>query len=64
MVSLAIKNIQIRPKGDGSYSDVLHPETNGGQVLYFDEGEDPDYIGIKYKLVVIDGQPYLEVIES
>lgn len=36
MVILAIKNIQIRPKGDGSYSDVLHPETNAGQVKFTD----------------------------
>lgn len=33
---MAIKNIQIRPKGDGSYSDVLHPETNAGQVKFAD----------------------------
>jgi hypothetical protein len=36
VVSLAIKNIQIRPRGDGSYSDVLHPETNAGQVKFAD----------------------------
>ena len=33
---MAIKNIQIIPKGDGSYSDVLHPETNAGQVKFAD----------------------------
>ncbi len=31
---MAIKNIQIRPKGDGAYSDVLHPETYAGQVKF------------------------------
>lgn len=33
---MAIKNIQIIPKGDGSYSDLLHPETNAGQVKFAD----------------------------
>lgn len=27
------KKIQIRPKGNGSYADVLHPETSADQVF-------------------------------
>lgn len=30
--------------------------------LYEDEGEDEDYTGLLYRLVMIDGQPYLEVV--
>ncbi len=31
--------------------------------LYEDEGEDPDWTGVKYRLVVVDGEAYLEVVE-
>jgi len=31
---MATKKIQIRPKGDGSYTDVLHPETDSNAVLH------------------------------
>jgi len=31
--------------------------------MYEDEGEDPDWTGIKYRLVVVDGEAYLEVVE-
>lgn len=30
---------------------------------YEDEGTDPEYDGVKYRLVVINGEPFLEVVE-
>lgn len=37
----------------------------GGSLnIYVDSGTNPDYTGVKYKLVVKDGQPYMEVIEA
>ena len=65
---MAIKNIQIRPKGDGSYSDVLHPETNAGQVKFADgttveehkaeiaSNEESGHIVIGHGLKNIDGK--------
>ena len=32
--------------------------------LYEDEGEDPDWAGVKYRIVMIDGQMFMEVVES
>jgi hypothetical protein len=31
--------------------------------IYEDEGENPDYAGTKYKLVMINGEPFMEVVE-
>ena len=31
--------------------------------IYEDEGTNPDYTGVKYRLVMIDGKPYMEVVE-
>ena len=30
---------------------------------YLDEGEEVEYQGIKYRLVIINGEPFLEVVE-
>ena len=30
---------------------------------YEDEGDDPEFEGVKYRLVVINGEPFLEVVE-
>lgn len=35
---MVIKKIQIRPKGNGTYSDILYPETSAAQV-YCGDGE-------------------------
>ncbi len=40
-----------------------HLENYTNPHLYEDEGEDPDYTGVKYRLVWIDGMPYGEVVE-
>lgn len=29
---------------------------------YIDEGENPDWVGVKYRLVMIDGEPFMEVV--
>lgn len=39
----------------GTYEDLI---------IYIDEGNDPDYIGIKYKLAMINGEPFMKVIET
>jgi hypothetical protein len=31
---------------------------------YTDQSVDPNHTGVKYKLVVVEGVPFLEVIES
>jgi len=31
---------------------------------YIDEGEDPDYTGVKYRLVMINGEPFMEVVDA
>lgn len=35
---MAIVKVEIRPKGDGSYADVIHPQTSANQVLISDSG--------------------------
>ena len=30
---------------------------------YLDEGTDPDWIDVKYRLVMINGEPFMEVVE-
>jgi len=32
--------------------------------FYIDQGESPDYAGIKYRLVVIDGEAFMEVVDN
>ena len=32
--------------------------------LYEDEGEDPDWTGVKYRLVMINGEPFMEVVDA
>ncbi len=32
--------------------------------FYEDEGEDPEWAGVKYRLVMIDGEPFMEVVDA
>ncbi len=48
--------------------DIIDLYTKGslikGDIPYTDEGANPDYAGVKYRIVIMNGDPFLEVIES
>lgn len=61
---MAIKKIEIRPKGDGTYPDVLYPRTSADMVDGLDEAlkiKDTT-TGKKYKFGVENGILYVEEV--
>ena len=41
-----------------------NPRTTGNQVIFKDTAASGDYKNVKYKMVVVNGQPYMEVIDN
>lgn len=52
---MATKKIQIRPKGDGTYSDVLHPETDASVVLYGDSNVETAIENVNTEIASLEG---------
>lgn len=42
---------------------ALHKDDYATPHKYEDEGTDPEFAGVKYRLVVIDGEAFMEVVE-
>lgn len=61
---MAIKKIEIRPKGDGTYPDVLYPKTSADMVEGLDEALKivDTSTGKKYKWGVQNGALYIEEV--
>lgn len=56
------RNIENGGGGGGEPLLAAHLVDYAAPHLYEDEGEDEDYTGLLYRLVMIDGQPYMEVM--
>ena len=48
---------------DGRYAPIAHVTDTATPHKYLDEGQEAGYQGVKYRLVVINGEPFLEVVE-
>lgn len=54
----------VRVEGSSSYSYTDLKGDTGGLTNLVDEGTDPDFAGVEYKLIVDSGEAYLEVIKA
>ena len=70
---LSLKNSKAQPNGlaslDGSGQVPTSqlgnaPAPTPDSIIYEDQSGDINFIGVKYKLVVIEGQAYMQVVES
>lgn len=70
-----VPNVAIASAGEVDYDNTTSglnatriqgaiDEVNSKINIYEDQGIDPNYIGVKYKLVVVDGVAFMEVVES
>ena len=57
----------------GDYNDLINKPNleppqpvspNPDEILYTDKGSDPEWAGVKYRLVMINGEAFMEVVES
>lgn len=66
---LSVNKKQVWHEGNFDPDDKLDVEDFNEHKLdyatphfYKDEGEDPEWAGVKYRLVMIDGEPFMEVV--
>lgn len=44
--------------------DLVASKLTGNDVTFTDRATEGDYLGVKYKMVVVNGQPYMEVVSN